>query len=110
MEELSAWITRLKATKSRLELLSALDQFRVLEWTDEQRSSIAKLYMRLLDVLPDGDEQPAAVAGSSAKQPQLAAGSGQASAAASQQTAPVPAAGAPQTASEEDEEVWYEKM
>jgi hypothetical protein len=87
MQELAAWIERLKATKNRLQLFALLDQFRVLEWTDEQRSSIAKLYMRLLDVLPDGEPVAAITP-----------------------TAPASAASRPQTASEEDEEVWYEKM
>jgi hypothetical protein len=87
MQELPAWIERLKATKNRPQLFALLDQFRVLEWTDEQRSSIAKLYMRLLDVLPDGEPLASVTA-----------------------SAPAPATSRPQTASEEDEEVWYEKM
>lgn len=59
-----------------------LDQFRVLEWTDEQRASIGKLYIRLLEVLPPED-------GNSGDDD---AGSGG------------PAKPA------EQEEVWYEKM
>lgn len=59
-----------------------LDSFRVLEWTDEQRSSIAKLYMRLIDVLPN-DQSSAA-----------------------DDTA---ASGGPGKPAEQ-EEVWYEKM
>lgn len=51
--DLSTWIEKVKSSKSRSELFATLDKFRVLEWTDEQRASIAKLYMRLLDVLPD---------------------------------------------------------
>ena len=91
MQELSAWIERLKATKSRQQLLALVDEFRILEWTDEQRSSIAKLYMRLLDVLPDGGGEPLA---------------------AVSQSVPAAAASQPQTAapSPDDEEVWYEKM
>ncbi len=60
-----------------------LDEFRILEWTDQQRSSVAKLYMRLLDVLPH-EEAPSKFAddGNTAAPAQPA----------------------------EQEEVWYEKM
>ncbi len=80
--DLSAWIEKLKSAKNRTQLFSMLDSFRVLEWTDEQRSSIAKLYMRLIDVLPHDQSAAAddtATSGGPAK----------------------PA---------EQEEVWYEKM
>ena len=80
--DLSPWIDKLKAVQQRSDLFRLLNEFRVLEWTDEQRSIIAKLYMRLLDVLP-AEEQ-----GESADQPKQAAASG----------------------SSEQEEVWYEKM
>ncbi|CAN5517276.1 hypothetical protein BH10CYA1_BH10CYA1_54240 [soil metagenome] len=79
--DLSAWIEKLKSARNRTELFSMLDSFRVLEWTDEQRSSIAKLYMRLIDVLPHDE-----------------------SAAADDNATGGPAKPA------EQEEVWYEKM
>lgn len=53
--DLSSWIEKLKASRSRSELFATLDKFRVLEWTDEQRANIGKLYIRLLDVLPQED-------------------------------------------------------
>jgi hypothetical protein len=81
--ELSAWIEKIKSARTRTELFAMLDSFRVGEWTDEQRSSIAKLYMRLLDYLPHEESTSGASddtnGGGSAK----------------------PA---------EQEEVWYEKM
>lgn len=80
--ELSTWVDKLKSAKNRTELFSMLDSFRVLEWTDEQRASIAKLYMRLIDVLPHDES---AAADDAAK------------------------SGAP-TKPAEQEEVWYEKM
>jgi len=80
--DLATWIEKLKSAKNRTELFAMLDSFRVLEWTDEQRSSIAKLYMRLIDVLPhvestteDEESKPGGV-----------------------------------TKPAEQEEVWYEKM
>lgn len=80
--DLSSWIEKLKSSRNRSELFATLDKFRVLEWTDEQRSTVAKLYIRLLDVLPhdegDADEDSA------------------------KQTGPAKPA--------EQEEVWYEKM
>ena len=79
--DLSAWIEKLKTARNRTELFSMLDSFRVLEWTDEQRSSIAKLYMRLIDVLPHDE-----------------------SAASDDNTTGGPAKPT------EQEEVWYEKM
>lgn len=80
--ELSAWVEKLKSARNRTELFAMLDGFRVLEWTDEQRASIAKLYIRLLDYLPQ--EQP-----SSSDNGSQSAGS---------------------TKPAEQEEVWYEKM
>ncbi len=80
--ELSTWIDKLKSAKNRTELFSMLDSFRILEWTDEQRSTIAKLYMRLIDVLPHNEAADADDKANS---------------------------GAP-TKPAEQEEVWYEKM
>lgn len=79
--DLNPWLTRMRKVQSRSELMAILDEFRPLEWTDEQRSAVSRLYMRLLDSLaveevPDED---AAVA-------------------------------AKPKASENDGPVWYEKM
>ncbi len=81
--DLSAWIEKLKTARNRTELFAMLNDFRILEWTDEQRSSVAKLYMRLLDVLPH-EEAPA-------------------------QSSDDGKTGGP-TKPAEQEEVWYEKM
>lgn len=80
--ELNKWIEKLKVAPNRTSLFSMLDEFRKLDWTDEQRAAVAKLYMRLLDLLPQEDEQKAA---------------------------PAPAAAAA-TGAAVAEEVWYEKM
>jgi hypothetical protein len=56
--DLANWIEKLKTAKNRTELFAMLDSFRVLEWTDEQRSTISKLYMRLIDVLPHIESAP----------------------------------------------------
>lgn len=81
--ELSTWIEKLKSARNRNELFSMLDTFRALEWTDEQRATIGKLYIRLIDVLPH--DESAATGDDTAK------------------------AGGP-TKPAEQEEVWYEKM
>lgn len=80
--DLNAWLEKLKSSRNRSELFSTLDKFRILEWTDEQRSSVAKLYVRLLDVLPH-DESDAGDHSSKSSGPAKPA---------------------------EQEEVWYEKM
>ncbi|MBS1954966.1 MAG: hypothetical protein JST89_12325 [Cyanobacteria bacterium SZAS-4] len=80
--DLSTWVEKLKSARNRNELFAMLDSFRVLEWTDEQRASIAKLYMRLIDVLPHDESAASDDTGKS---------------------------GGP-TKPAEQEEVWYEKM
>jgi len=101
-EDLPLWIERLKRVKTRRDLFSALDQFRVLEWSNEQRSQVAKLYMRLLDVLPEGEEWvPVTQDEVVAPKPAAEAVPVPVAVTAVAAAAPVP---------EEDEEVWYEKM
>lgn len=51
--DLQSWMNKVARAQSRAEILGILDQFRVLEWSDEERSQMAKLYMRLLLDLPD---------------------------------------------------------
>lgn len=51
--DLQTWMNKVTRAQSRAEILTILDEFRVLEWSDEQRSQMAKLYMRLLLALPD---------------------------------------------------------
>lgn len=51
--DLQTWMTKVTRAQSRAEILAILDEFRVIEWSDEQRSQMAKLYMRLLLALPD---------------------------------------------------------
>jgi hypothetical protein len=100
--DLSQWIERVKATKDKAELFSLLDKFRVLEWTDEQRSSIAKLYMRLLDVLPDGEAPTASAHIEHSKSQSVAQGQTGSSTEVAIETVTIQEV--------EQEEVWYEKM
>lgn len=51
--DLQTWMNKVTRAQSRAEILAILDEFRVIEWSDEQRSQMAKLYMRLLLALPD---------------------------------------------------------
>lgn len=53
---LDGWMERLKQAKNRSAVFRLLDEFRPLDWTDEQRSAISKLYVRLLDNLVDVEE------------------------------------------------------
>jgi hypothetical protein len=52
-EDLTPWLTRVKTAATRLDVFATLDQFRKLDWTDEQCSAMAKLYIRRLDKLAD---------------------------------------------------------
>jgi hypothetical protein len=55
--DLNAWIAKLKLARSHKQMFALLDEFRKGEWTDEERSKIAHIYIRLLDNL-----QPATAA------------------------------------------------
>lgn len=115
LKTLNDWMEKLKAATGRSQMLALVDQFRQLEWTDVERAQIAKLYIRLLDILPE--EREAAVTGAGA-QSGAAKGSGSGaagsagadSAQAGKESAAAAQAGADQGAALEDEEVWYEKM
>ena len=52
---LSDWMTRITKAKTRKEMFSILDEFRVLEWTDEERSVMAKHYIRFVDNIASGE-------------------------------------------------------
>ena len=58
-EDLTPWLNKVKQAGSRSEVLSLLDEFRKLEWTDAQCSSMSKLYIRIIERL--GDDSGAAV-------------------------------------------------
>lgn len=47
--DLDQWLNKVQACKSRTELFKLLDEFRPLDWTDEQRSVMGKTYMLLLE-------------------------------------------------------------
>ncbi len=51
--DITPWLARIAAAKTRKEILVIMEEFRVLSWSDEQCSTVAKLYMRLLLALPD---------------------------------------------------------
>jgi hypothetical protein len=62
-EDLAPWLTRIKKAGSRAEVFSILDEFRKLEWTDEQCASMGKLYIRVLQrVAKPGTDDDATVA------------------------------------------------
>jgi hypothetical protein len=48
---LSNWISRVQSAGSVSEVLALLDSFRLLEWSDEDRSRMAREYMRVLETL-----------------------------------------------------------
>lgn len=52
-QDVKPWLTRIANAKTRREILQIMEEFRVQEWTDNQCSTVAKLYMRLLLALPD---------------------------------------------------------
>ena len=75
--KLENWLTEVQAAKTRQEVFTILDQFRALSWTDVERASMARLYMRVLEKLKD---EPGSKTSSFDE------------------------------TSDQDEEVWYEKM
>ena len=60
---LQDWFKKVQSCKTRSEVFAVLDQFRPLPWADEERAQMAKLYIRLLDHLPDDSGAVAATAG-----------------------------------------------
>ncbi|HEY9786417.1 MAG TPA: hypothetical protein V6D17_13500 [Candidatus Obscuribacterales bacterium] len=58
--DLNAWLERVKSAQSRKAVFAILDEFRKEEWTDEQCSKMAHLYIRVLPMLPpDSDSDTA---------------------------------------------------
>jgi len=53
--DLSPWLERISRAKTQKEIYDILDEFKPLAWNDDQRSTIAKLYMRRIADLPVGD-------------------------------------------------------
>lgn len=52
---LNDWMEKISKAKTRKEIFSILDQFRVLEWTDDERARIAKHYIRIIDNVAKGE-------------------------------------------------------
>jgi hypothetical protein len=53
--DLTPWLDRITAAKTQKQIYQVLEEFRPLAWSDEQRSTVAKLYMRLIANLPTGE-------------------------------------------------------
>ena len=100
--ELQDWIAKIKQARRREDMFAILDEFRKHEWTDEQCSTVGRLYIRLLDGLKSNVDETAAAVTGKKKEPVPAA----AAASATQQQ--VSANG--DAESELDGPVWYEKM
>jgi len=54
-EDLTPWLLKIKSATSRSSVFAILDEFRKLDWTDQQRSAMAKVYMRRIERLVDTD-------------------------------------------------------
>lgn len=92
--DVKVWLERLSRAKTKSEIYAILDEFRPLNWTDEQRSAVSRFYMRMLEGIGfSSDEDAGSAAGAAA-----GAGAGAAAGAAKP--------GAPAN----DGPVWYEKM
>lgn len=66
--KLEDWLNKVQAACTRQEIFKILDEFRKLAWTDVERASMAKLYIRALDNLVDdtaatSEDQPTASSG-----------------------------------------------
>lgn len=53
VQKLEDWLNKVQAARSRQEIFKVLDEFRKLAWTDVERASMSKLYMRALDNFSD---------------------------------------------------------
>ncbi len=51
--KLEDWLNKVQAACTRQEIFKILDEFRKLAWTDVERASMAKYYIRVLDNLVD---------------------------------------------------------
>jgi hypothetical protein len=65
--DLEVWLNKIRQTRSHAEVFAILDEFRTHEWTDEQGSKMARLYMRMLDnfgpLRHDDDDEKASSSG-----------------------------------------------
>lgn len=48
------WVLRIQQTRSSVDLLKLLEQFRKYDWTDIERQKISHTYMRVLDGILKG--------------------------------------------------------
>jgi hypothetical protein len=58
VQDLTPWLNRVKKATSRSEVFKILDEFRQSPWTNEQCSTMAKIYIRVVERL--GDDPAAA--------------------------------------------------
>jgi hypothetical protein len=61
--DLSPWLDRVARAKTQKQMYEILEEFKPLAWNDDQRSTIAKLYMRLIPDLPSGADDTASGVG-----------------------------------------------
>ncbi|HEY9791194.1 MAG TPA: hypothetical protein V6D22_12385 [Candidatus Obscuribacterales bacterium] len=47
--DLNSYITRVQKANSAKDVLSVLDEFRPLPWSDDERARMAKAYVRILE-------------------------------------------------------------
>jgi hypothetical protein len=108
--DLDIWLNKIRLATSKNEIFETLDDFRKLDWTDEQRSKMAKLYIRRLENLkPENEPAPGKQEEEKAAAKIVTVVSPTSSTAAS---APTKAEAQPLKDSEpiDDGPVWYEKM
>ena len=50
------WLERISKAGSRKEIYKILEEFRPLTWTDNERSTMARHYMKVIDNMPQEEE------------------------------------------------------
>jgi len=50
---LEDWLKRVQNARSREDIFAILNEFKALDWTDEQRASMSHAYMRVLENTKD---------------------------------------------------------
>ncbi len=57
---LESWLKKVHVAQTRTEVLRLLEEFRPMDWTDEQRAAMSKVYIRALEQLaPEADTSDA---------------------------------------------------
>lgn len=55
VQNLELWLRKIKESKSQLEVLSLIDEFRLLNWADDERAKMGRTYIATLEKLSQAE-------------------------------------------------------